>query len=301
MKTSEEMAKSVIKRIAQQKEIKKQRVKKTIKSVSAVMCIVLIVALVFSSGLFNNPAPTETVKPDSGYTSLYEDSADDNGYTEYDMPPIDLSTDNPDGEITLSYEYDISQSIEEMADKSDVIVKGYFDFDETPTPSSWNLCRDSEYISRESLDSKIEATLSKFVVTEVLKGDVPENITVSTRACDEIEYGDNYLSFEYPLFLWHEYQGEYILFLDKIEYFDYYTASTEPYCLRVKGDALFVESKLFTDNKHAQFVEVYEKVNHIGETKFNGEIVKINYNLPEIEDNFSGIMISELKEIINEP
>lgn len=208
------------------------------------------------------------------------------------------NNDNLTYQQIINRDYEVAQSLEQLKENADIIVKGRY----TSFIDTWNMSRDPVDIQKEDSEYYIEGKRYNFQIDEILKGQLQSyaiivSLDSATKNSIDLRESENdspniheYM-YENPLFIEPELGSEYVLFLDyndEIEGFDYYYGAIEPFSILIKSDKALLQSNLLNTKvrkqKGAKVIDV------------DGAKVEVKEQLAPL-DNFIGeIDYSQLKE-----
>lgn len=268
MKTSDEMTEIVFRKMAIHELKMKERRRKILRTAVPLMLLLVVAAVSFGVWVSYNP---EVIKQ-----SFFNDKQ---GY---------LTVENPDMEIDLELNCQVSMNLDEMIERADVIARGkLFNRKEEGSDNLVNT-NNAPLSATEGVEYKESiGGLYDFKISEVLKGDVNNNIIVYKDYSDIYSYNGYEFTYVNPLYFNHYTGKEYVLFLNKDESEEYYIFASEPNTLLVEKDTLYLHSNI----KHDDFYR-YAKLEK------TDLYIKIDANLPIFEDNITGMTVAELKDAI---
>lgn len=197
--------------------------------------------------------------------------------------------------------YATAQSLEQLKEVSDVIVKGkYTEFIDT-----WNMSRDPVDIQKEDSEYYIEGKNYRFEIEEVIKGN-PESssiiVSIEALSRNSIDLRKNdydlpdihYYTYTNPLFIEPDIGDEYVLFLDynnSIENFDYYYGAIEPFSIKIENNETKLQSNLISNKTRKQKESTIINV--------DGIQVNVKHELVSLNDFVGKINYDQLKEILS--
>ncbi|MBP3041380.1 cardiolipin synthase [Bacillaceae bacterium Marseille-Q3522] len=177
-----------------------------------------------------------------------------------------------------------------MYNEADLIAFGsYKNFD-----SSWNMARNPNDIKQEDANNYTEGRLYNFNIDEVLLGEAENQIKINLRYQESIDIEDangkiHKIKNKVPLFLEPEIGANYIVFLKK-DPFDNYYGAIEPFQILInQNETAELKTNLTDTNK---------KVTNTVQIENQNTKVMIEQDLPPITDTISGLSLKELKEKI---
>ena len=255
MKTSDEMSAAVFRRIGEYEEKKKKRVK-NLRRVALTFGSVLFAVLTFTAVINNfskNPAENE---PDTSSKSYivehkadYAEDRDTSGESEntvmfYDSMSGDYYLGEPYGNFDVIYEYETAASLREMYESADLVIMGKYFLNQNTDPEKAET-ESSVAEFPDGMEHKGAYTqLYSFKVNTVYKGEAEKNIAVSFSCVDVFSYESYELEITTPYSTDVEYSEDYILFLKKSEYGDYYELSSVPGAVQVIDGKAYLRSDL---------------------------------------------------------
>lgn len=204
-------------------------------------------------------------------------------------------------EQLIQNDYAIAQSLEQLKEVSDVIVKGKY----TKFIDTWNMSRDPVDIQKEDSEYYIEGKNYRFEIEEVIKGN-PESSSIivsmeshsrnsiDLRKNDHDEIDIHYYTYTNPLFIEPDIGDEYVLFLDynnSIENFDYYYGAIEPFSIKIENNETKLQSNLISNKTRKQKESTIINV--------DGIQVNVKHELVSLNDFVGKINYDQLKEILS--
>ena len=198
-------------------------------------------------------------------------------------------------EAYIELNYDLSYSLEEMAEKSDVIVIGKFiiNYEEDAYKKDSVKVVNPPKITQGGVEYvQTTGVIDCFKVKEVIKGIVDgKRINVLQLDADDYKYGKYSFVFRNPLYNRGKVGNEYILFLNYNEKNNYYELASEPNMILVLNGIAYVQSDIYDDSENIMFSELRDH-------RRTGDLIKITYNKEKVEDTITGMTLDELKEAI---
>ena len=290
MKTSKEMTDIVFTKMAAYESKMKKRKKLIIKSVS-IISVFLVAILTLTLFIFNSPTKTHQI----------------NKFGDLVNSP-DLSTKNPDLEIYIDLGDDVSYTLDEMIEKSDLIIRASLNYVKVRNDEVFNGYYD--FVSTEHTNNEPFATseevkykhtsgmLAELIIKDVLKGEAENEIEMSVEYCDFYSYFGYEFIVENPFNFTEESQtNEYILFLNKDEKSNLYTPATSPCAYSIIDGKINLHSGLKNESLRTQYRDLREIVSEEGR-KNSGYIIKINLIYPVVEDKYSKTDVNEFINLI---
>lgn len=282
MKTSDEITKIVFQKMADYKAMRK---KQLIKYTSIISVFLVAIIAVF---LFNINPTTQTPE--------IEGSGDSDS--------IDYATDNPDFEVYIELSGDVSYTLDEMIEKSDLIARGKLYYNKTyANENRFNFVQSDSFSRYEPINASdgveyinTSSTLYTFRIDDVLKGETHDKIEVYTDDYDIYKYWEYEFNFQNPFHFYHESSSnEYILFLKKDEATGYYKLATQPGAISIISDVPNLNSKLKSDSLKVQYSKMIDSNRYT-----TGFIIKINVLYPVMNDTISKTDLDTLINYIKE-
>lgn len=204
-------------------------------------------------------------------------------------------------EQLIQNDYEIAQSLEQLKEVSDVIVKGKY----TKFIDTWNMSRDPVDIQKEDSEYYIEGKNYRFEIEEVIKGN-PESssiiVSMESHSRNSIDLRENdhdqidihYYTYTSPLFIEPDIDDEYVLFLDynnSIENFDYYYGAIEPFSIKIENNETVLQSNLISTKTRKQKESTIINV--------DGIQVNVKQELVSLNDFVGKINYDQLKELLS--
>ena len=264
----------------------KERRRKILRTAVPLMLLLVVAAVSFGVWVTNKPEVTKK-------EPLIE-------VVQYDeMYPERLWTDKPFAEAYIKLDYDVSRSLKEMADKSDLIIIGKHFIDRSRDIQDIYesfTSQDPPISMSEGLSYVQTGNIVLYVkVTEVLKGEAGKDINIISNDYNVFKYLDfefdadnpvHYDAFDYEI-------GEkYVFFLKYDEETGYYKYATAPSVIRIMNDKAVLQSPLIKATDNVMFYKLLDN-------RYSTDmLIKVTYNLEKIEDNITGMTVAELKDAI---
>ena len=130
-------------------------------------------------------------------------------------------------------DYASCTDLQQMQERAQFIVEGHF----MPSTGTWNMARDDFDNSKESQKYYTEGILYPFNVENVLKGDVPDTLTIIQRHTDNYSGKTTVDGYYFDI----DCSNKYIVFLYYNEEFDHYYAGFVPWAIRVENEIVYLE------------------------------------------------------------
>ena len=200
--------------------------------------------------------------------------------------PEKIWTNTPAAEVYITLNCDFSKDLEEMVEKSEIIVKGKF-FNDLNKSAYYG----ERFITTKQTDKEIgtysenleflgsKSGYSKFIVNEVFKGNVDNKIYVETAISSSFKCGDYYINTTSPLTTRVDIGEECILFLNYNKNEDCYEYSTHPCFVLIVKDTVKLKSGLISMKDDFSRFAVMK----------NDDLIKINFIAEKFNDTITGM------------